>query len=126
MRVFRTIPKSLWLWASVWLVALALLLPVLRHYGESQVIDHRADHLLLALMSLSMPASYGAGAFVAVMRPVTRVVVDPEAGADFVLTLLWWFTAGYMQWFLLLYLLRLPATDRPAKPDAPIDALPAP
>src|ERR1700720_3465997 len=102
MRLFRTIPKSLWLWASVWLVVLALLLPALRHYGESQAIDHRADHLLLALMFLSVPASYGAGAFVAVMRPVTRLVANPGAGADLVLTLLWWFTAGYIQWFLLL------------------------
>jgi hypothetical protein len=90
MRLFRTFPKSLWLWASVWLVALALLLPALRHYGESQAVDHRADHLLLALMFLSVPASYGAGAFVAVMRPVTRLVANPEAGADLVLTLLWW------------------------------------
>jgi hypothetical protein len=99
-------------------VALAFLLPALMHYGESQAIDHRADHVLLALMFLSMPASYAAGAFVSVMRPVTRLLADPEAGADFVVTLLWWFTAGYMQWFLLLCLVRAATADRPAKPDA--------
>jgi len=120
MTGLRAIPGSLWLWTGLWLVVLAFLLPALNHYGESKAIEHRADGLLMALLFVTMPISSAAGPFVSLMRPITRLLTDPDGGADFVLTLLWWFAAGYLQWFLLLRLIRTAALDRRAKPDAAI------
>ena len=101
----RSIPLSLWLWTGAWIVALAFLLPALKRYGESNAMDHRVDGLLITLLVLSYPVSAMAGAFVAITGPVAGVFANRAAGADFVLTLLWWFGAGYIQWSLLLRLI---------------------
>jgi hypothetical protein len=118
MRLLRIIPKSFWSWMGIWFAALCFLLPALKHYGKSRAIDHRADHLLMALLFLSYPISAAAGAFVALVGPVAGVFAHRETGADFVLTALWWFVAGYMQWFLLFRLIRVAAAGRSTKPDA--------
>ena len=57
----------MWLWNTVWFVALAFLMPALTHYGESPTIDHVADQLLLALLFFSMPPGACSGLFVSVM-----------------------------------------------------------
>jgi apolipoprotein N-acyltransferase len=78
----------------------------LSRYGESRTIDQRADHLLLALLFLSFPASTMAVAIVAMFGPFVGLIVNREGGGDFALTLGWWFGAGYLQWFLVIRGLR--------------------
>lgn len=106
MRLLRAIPISFRLWTSVWLVALAFFLPASFQYGRSRTIDGLADTVFVTLAFLSMPASYVAGPFVSFVRPITRIVADPENGGDFVVTMVWWFTVGYLQWFLPFCLFR--------------------
>jgi hypothetical protein len=99
---------SLWLWTGVWLVALAFLVPALMHYGESHAIDSRADGLLLMLLFLSYPVSALGSAVLSAFTKGT-----PVEGFGFVVMMLWWFVAGYLQWFLVLRLIRGSAGQRP-------------
>jgi len=93
MRV-RDIPTTAWIWTATWAVLLAFLLPALVAYGDAAA-SHRADHILMGLFFLSLPASCRAALPVAILAPLV-----PYESAPFIVTMVWWFVAGYGQWLV--------------------------
>jgi hypothetical protein len=69
------------------------------HYSE-RAAAHRADEIMLGLFFLSLPASCCAAAPVAVLHPVL-----PFESMPFIVTMVWWFAAGYGQWVVVRHLI---------------------